>query len=98
MNKKNSVIVFLILLGGYFLLRNKKKGGIIVNPLISIKPYAKQNKIAYKADLNTPIYTFINDTLIELLDYDEIKGIYKIQFGNGVKTYGFISEHKIIYK
>lgn len=100
-NKNNYVYVVLAGIAAYFLLRIKNnKGSIIVDSSQSIKPYAKAGTLLYGDDLNTPIYTFAIDTLIELLEKDQERGIVKIQFGSsvfGIIT-GFISQYKIIYK
>jgi len=98
MNNKNTIYIFLLLIGGYFLFRNKKKGSIIIEPLTTVKAYAKKGSKAYAKDLSTPIYTFTKDTLIEILDFDEIRGIYKIEYGNGVLQYGYIINSNIIFK
>jgi len=100
MNKKNTVFILLLLIGGYFILKNKnkKKGGIIVLPSTPLKPFAKKNKMVYDSDLNTPIYTFTEDTQINILDYNKITGIYKIEFNNGILRIGFINNDNIIFK
>jgi hypothetical protein len=102
MGKKNNYIYIILAgLGIYYLLnKTKPKGSIIVDPSQSIKPYAQANSVLYDNDLNTPIYTFNVDTLINLLDQDTERGIYRIEFKSetfGTIT-GFISQYKIIYK
>jgi len=100
-NKNNYVYIILAGIAAYFLLNKKKpQSFIIVDPLQKLVPYVKAGTNLYAEDLNTPIYAFAIDTLIELLDQDTERGIVKIQFKTTTEPIkvGFISQYKIIYK
>jgi len=100
MKKKGYITVVLLLLGVYLFAKNKKaKSKVIVTEPSKINAYSTPGSTVYQYDLSTPIYTFINQIKLGVIEYDQDLPYTKVTFtaNNIVKT-GYIYNNDIIYK